>query len=281
MTTQTGRYTQQAAEAIVGAGHEPMLRVPSVPYGFRPRDLGQAYEVQAAVSRSFGAIGGWRICRPDAQVSRACAPLPLASIRPAPTRLSTEHGLQARLQPELCFRLQRDLPDYDAPYSREQVRVAIGSVHPGIVMLHPGASNHCSLDPLNAIAHGCDQRYLIYGAAVADWGEIDTRDIMVSVLQNGRRTQTSGRSAVTDWLERQSLLWARNAWPAAPGAVGGINDPIELLRWLANEGARWAGGLAVGQWIAVGLGIEEIRIPADAPARVVFGSLGAIDLQFA
>jgi len=281
MTTQSGRYAQQAAEAIVDEWHEPMLRVPAVPYGFRPKDLGQAYEVQATVSRSFGAIGGWRICRPDTQVSRACAPLPLASIRPAPTRLGTELGSHARLQPELCFRLQRDLPDYDAPYSREQVRAAIGSLHPGVVVLHSGASNHCSLDPLNAIAHSCDQRYLIYGAEVANWAEIDTRDIMVSVLQNGMRTQSSGESAVAGWLGGQDLLWGHSPQPAAPSALGGTDDPIELVRWLANEGARWAGGLAVGQWVAVGLGIEEIRVPADAPARVVFGSLGAISLQFA
>lgn len=281
MVVQTGEQIQQAADAIAAAWHEPALRVPAVPRGFRPKDLGQAYAVQAAVSRRFGAIGGWRICCPDTLVGRACAPLPVASIRPAPARLTTDFGSDARIQPEICFRLQRDLPDYDAPYSRDQVLAAIGSVHPGVAMLHPGAGNHGSLDPLNAIAHSCDQRCLICGVAAPDWHRIDMREIMISVLQNGRRTQTDSGSGVTSWLEKQGLLWARNARPASAEALGGADDPIELVRWLANEGSRWAGGLGVGQWIAVSLGIDEIRIPTDAPARIVFGGLGSINLQFA
>lgn len=281
MTTQTGQRVQQAAEAIVGAWHEPALSTAANPSGFRPKDLGHAYEVQAAVSRAFGAIGGWRVCRPDTQVSRACAPLPLAGIRPALARLTMDYGSEAHLLPEICFRLQRDLPDYDAPYSRAQVLAAIGSVHPGVIMLHPGARSHCDLDPLNAIAHGCDQRYLIYGAAVPDWSWMDMQDVMVSVLQNGRRTHPNGGPRRRNWLSRSGLFGAHNTRPTVPRSIGAADDPIELVHWLANEGARWAGGLAVGQWVAVGLGIDAIRIPAHTAARIVFGGLGAISLQFA
>jgi hypothetical protein len=101
------------------------------------------------------------------------------------------------------------------------------------------------------------------------------------VLQNGRRVQAGDGSGVVSWLEQQGLLWAGNVQAAAPSAMGGTDDPIELVRWLANQGAQWAGGPRVGQWVAVGLGIDETRTPADAPARVVFGGLGAISLRFA
>jgi len=280
MTTPTELRIQQAADAIVGAWHEPALRMPAAPPGFHPKDIGQAYEVQAAVSRAFGPIGGWRICRPDGQVALACAPLPLAGILPAPARLSTDYGADARLQPMLCFWLKRDLPDYDAPYSRDQVLAAIGSVHPGVAVLHSGASSHCGLDPLNAIAHGCDKRCLIYGDEIPDWPRIDMQDLLVSVLQDGRRLPTGNEPDAMGWLEKHGRFWARDARPAA-ASLGGVDDAIGSVGWLANEGARWAGGLAVGHWVAVGLGIEEIRVPADAPARIVFGGFGAINLRFA
>jgi hypothetical protein len=41
-----------------------------------------------------------------------------------------------------------------------------------------------------------------------------------------------------------------------------------------------AGGLMVGQWMAVDLGAGDIRIRTEQPARVVMGGLGAVNLRF-
>ncbi|MGH3267127.1 MAG: hypothetical protein ACRDNS_34670, partial [Trebonia sp.] len=66
---------------------------------------------------------------------------------------------------------------------------------------------------------------------------------------------------------------------AEPVAAAG--DAVALLKWLANHGARWGEGLAVGQWVAIGLTAGEIRVATGSPVRVVVGSLGSIDLRFA
>ena len=63
-------------------------------------------------------------------------------------------------------------------------------------------------------------------------------------------------------------------------AVAAAEDAVELLQWLANEGAHWGEGLAVRQWVAIGLTSAEIRVSTDRPARIVVGSLGPIDLRF-
>ena len=124
----------QAADHILATWREP--GVSSLDPEFRPVNLAQAVAIQQAVSRQLGAIGGWRICRPGRETGCACAPLPIASILPSPARVVQGGERQAQLEAQLCFRIGRNFPDYDAPYTREQVLDAVESCHPGVAVLH-------------------------------------------------------------------------------------------------------------------------------------------------
>jgi 2-keto-4-pentenoate hydratase len=248
---KTGDSIAQAAGMIRAAWRNPL---PQLRPELRPRNLVQAYGVQQAVSTRFGAIGGWRICRAQPVASRACAPLPLASIRPAPAHVITAGDVTARLEAELCFRVGSNLPDYDAPYTREQILAAIQTCHPGVTVLNTHFIDADPTDPLTAVADGCGHRYLVYGQAAPDRYAFNLDPVTISVLQGGRQ------------------VFSCIATPP--------DDVVAALQWLANEGSRWAGGLSVGQWVAVDLEVGEIRIRTDQPARVVMGGLGAVDLRF-
>jgi 2-keto-4-pentenoate hydratase len=180
--------------------------------------------------------------------------MPLACIRPAPTRLARCGNAPIRLIAEICFRLGRSLPDYDAPYTRDQVRAAIESVHPAVAVLRPRPADAAPSDPLTAIGSGCGHRLLIHGNPVPGWRQGDISGAVVNVLQAGKPTLSQG----VDWTD----------------------DPIGLLQWLANQGARWVGRLTVGQWVAIGLGGREFQVHTNQPAHIVVGTLGGIDLHF-
>lgn len=219
----------------------------------QPANLAQAYGIQEEVSTGLGAIGGWRLCRAGSETKRACAPLPLASLRPEPARLAIGETGSVRLKAGICFRVAKNLPDYGAPYTRQQVLAAIASCHPAVDVLRPRITS--SGEVLSSIADGCAHEQLIYGRPTPAWWEINVGHIPVSVFQGGRRTFS---------------------------AVAGLeDDAISLLQWLANQGSHWGGGLMVSQLVTLDLSLPEILIQADQPARIVLGWLGAITLRFA
>lgn len=244
----------QAADQILAGWREPSAPLSPLTERLRPADLIPADGVPKAMSGQFGAIGGWRVWRPGVHGIQACTPLPLANIWPAPTRMLMDGDPLARLDTAVCFRISGNLRGYGAPYTRERVLAAIESCHPAIAVLDRHYPEPNPPDPLTAAADGCGYRYLVYGRALPAWPTIGIECVTVTALQGGSRVFSH---------------------PA-----GLVDDPVWLLQWLANEGARWGGGLLVGQWVAIGLGAGEIRIPTRHPARIVVGSLGSVDVRF-
>jgi 2-keto-4-pentenoate hydratase len=50
-------------------------------------------------------------------------------------------------------------------------------------------------------------------------------------------------------------------------------DPVRLLAWLANEGARSLGGLRAGQWVTTGSCTGTVMV---APGTVVVAELSGL-----
>lgn len=249
MTMSTGGLMNPLS---IHAEWQPRYRMPpGAKQG--PANLAQAYGIQETISAGLGAIGGWRICRAGSEVNRACAPLPLSSLRPEPARLLTGEAASVRLKAGICFRVGKSLADYDAPYTREEVLAAITSCHPSVDVLQPPLGDFNG--DLSSVADGCAHDQLIYGRPTPAWWEVNISQIPLSVFQGGRRTFS--------------------------GVAGPAEDAVSLLQWLANRGARWGGGLMVSQLAAIDLAAPEIVIRADQPARIVLGWLGAITLRFA
>lgn len=243
----------EAASLISAALQGPECRRAELPNNLKPDNLARAYAIQEAVCGELGAFGGWEICRPRSEAALACAPLPLAAIRPAPARV-LRHGAEVvPLAIDVCFRLGRNLPDYDAPYTRSQVMAAIESCHPGLVVLQSSGRNAGLTGPLVDIAESCGHRLLILGKPAPSSPRLETGRIAVEVQQGGE------------------LIFS--------GDMGLADDPIDRLLWLANRGARWDGGLMVSQWIAIRLDTKAVHIHTNQPTHVTVGALGSIDLQ--
>lgn len=245
----------KAAALLLRGWHDPAQRLQSLPHDLRPKNVAEAIAIQQAVARETGPIGGWKVGTPGPQGLPNCSPMPLGGLHQSPARVPTARWPMRAVEAEICFRLGRDLPVKDGPYTRTQVIAGIDTCHPGIELLQSRFADPDKVDPLSNLAdsfgHGC----YVTGAAIAGWEAMDWPNERVRVLYDGREEI------------------ARTGSPA--------DDMIGLVVWLANEGAAWAGGLGVGQIVTTGSWHEGSVVPADASnVRAVFEHAGDVMLDF-
>lgn len=259
MAASMDTVIDQAAARVLDAWHAGHPE-PEETAELRPANLAQAYAIQESVSIGLGTTGGWRVCQPGADGRPACAPLPLGSLHVEPARLAAPDAAMVRVKPGLCFRMGVSLPDYGAPYSREQVRAAVASCHPAIDVLQ---ARFAEGNALSAIADSCGHWQLVYGQPTTVAWDLGACPIPISVFRGGR----SGKRSLS-----------RLTRP--------VGDALGLLQWLvnsgarSNNGARWGGGVMVGQMVTIDLATEELRLPTDRSAHIVLGWLGGVTLRF-
>lgn len=238
--------------ALLAARRDPAVRPAGLPAP--PASEAEAYAIQAAIMARLGPIGGWKVGFTPATGVFTCAPLPAASLRPGPAAIGpdcTDRGVEA----EIALRLGRDLPARTAPYAAGEILAAIATAHPANEVLQSRYADVTRVDPLSNLADSLSHYGLIYGPAITRWRELDLSRETVSVLVDGRVIRTA------------------TANPAG--------DMIPLLVWLADHGARWAGGLRAGQVVTTGSWTGKEFVPAGAEVTIRFTRCGEVAVRFA
>lgn len=231
-----------AARLLLSARCDPAQRLRSLPTVLAPRTEEQAYLVQREIMAELGPIGGWKVGSPSPDGAFTCAPLPASGLQDSPGRA----GAGVAVEAEIAVRLGADLPARDAPYTEAEVLAAIASAHPAIEVLRSRFAEPDAVGPLSGLADSGGHDGLVLGPAIPDWRAVDLAAERVRVLVGGAEV----KSGVGN-----------------PG--GGMG---RLLAWLANEGARWAGGLRAGQVVTTGSWTG--KDPAGAEVRVRFERAG-------
>ena len=244
-----------AARLLLSARRDPTQKLHSLPEAMRPKTGEQAYLVQRAIMAELGGgIGGWKVGSPHPTGPFTCAPLPAAGVQASPGHVSTEHCTDGGVEAEVAVTLARDLPPRDAPYGEEEVMAAIASAHPAIEVLQSRFVDPDRVDPLSALADSLTHFGLVVGPAVAEWRSVDWAAEGVALQVNGQE------------MKRRT------------GNPGG--DMPRLLAWLANHGARWAGGLRAGQVVTTGSWTGKDFVPPGAEVRIAFDHAGDAALRF-
>ncbi|MBV9811368.1 MAG: 2-keto-4-pentenoate hydratase [Acetobacteraceae bacterium] len=246
----------RAADLLLAARRDhPGGRIEHLPPELRPADQAAAYAIQRRVAASYAAIGGWKVGAPGPDAPPICGPLPSAGIVPSPATLPTRTHAYRGIEAEIAFRMARDLPPRDAPYTREEVIAALGAAHPAIEVLESRFLDPDAIDPLTNLADTQSHGGFVYGAPVADWHAIDFARETVEQVVDGQLHKSG------------------------TGNPGG--DMIRLIAWLANEGARWAGGLKAGQFVTCGSWTGKAPVGPAAKVRVRFARMGEVSASFA
>ncbi|RYF23303.1 MAG: 2-keto-4-pentenoate hydratase [Comamonadaceae bacterium] len=220
---------QPAADLLTGARTGAGARPQNLPAPLRPADAAAAYAVQDRVVRARGDVAGWKVgaSAPDAEPARAALTSDSVHVG-AMVRLPAAEFLVIGVEAELVFQCIADLPPRDAPYTPGEVLGAFGAVRAGIEVCDTRFAAWAAQDALSRLADQACHGALMVGTGLDDGSQ-------VNVLRQPVRLEVNGGTVVSH---------------DAGGNPAG--EPLRLLVWLANEGARSLGGLRAGQWVTTG-----------------------------
>ncbi|UHC18130.1 2-keto-4-pentenoate hydratase [Methylobacterium currus] len=240
-----------AAAALLGARRSG-TRLDALPEGARPGSEAEAYAVQDAVARALGPVAGWKVGAPSATATPARAALHADTIfetERLPASLFHVIGAEA----EIAYRFGRDLPPEAGPYDRDAVLAAVATLHPAIEIADTRFATFGAVDAHSQRADQQNHGVLVLGPGLIEWRGLDPVTQRVRLTLDGqiRHDKVGGNSAV---------------------------DPVRLLVWLANEGARSLGGIKAGQVVTTGscTGTDFVTAPTRMTAD--FPGLGSVTL---
>lgn len=242
----------EAADALMAARRTRRL-LDALPRSAVPADKAEAYAIQNEVARRIGPVTAWKIgaAGPDAEPS--CAPINAATLFFEVERLPADMFHVIGIEAEIVYRFKRDLPAREEPWTREEVLDAVASVHPGFEICDTRFARYGSQDPLSHLADQANHGALVVGPAVADWRSVDpVRQPLTLDIHGERRVEVVGGNSA--------------------------GDPVRLLVWLANVGARPFGGLHAGDTVTTGSCTGTIFVEPGSRSVAAFPGLGTIEL---
>ena len=168
-----------------------------------PRDLAEAYRLQAAVIGAIGPVAGWKVAavtaaqRTSLAVDRpigAAIPLPrVHDARNAPARLRIADFIAPRLECEIAFELGGDLPPRPGrAYSRDEVRAAIAALRVAVEIVDWRIPR--GLGALAELADGFNNGALVAGAARSDWDAVEFARVEIVLVREHGGTTRRGRA---------------------------------------------------------------------------------------
>jgi 2-keto-4-pentenoate hydratase len=242
-----------AADLLVSA-LQPGGRIAALPDGARPADWDEAYAIQDAVIHQLGTPAGWKVgaAAPDAEPFRGA--LTAATITGSPAELPAGQFNVIGVEAELVYRFGRALPARDRPYGRDEVLAAIASVHAAIEIVDTRYKAWNSVDRLSQVADRMNHGALIVGGGRTDWDAIKPL--------------------------AQPVVMVIDGTPAV-AAIGGnsAGEPLRMLEWLANKGARSLGGIRAGDVVTTGSCTGTVFIEAGQHAVAEFAGLGSAEVR--
>jgi 2-keto-4-pentenoate hydratase len=241
-----------AAAALLEARRSRTL-LKALPEGSVPTNLADVYAIQKLVADALGPVVAWKVGAATPEAEPGCAPIHADSLYPDGATLPAKDFNVTGIEAEIGYLLKSDLPPRDAPYSREEVLDAVASLHPMIEVVD---TRFVALKVTDPMSHNADQGShgaLITGPALTDWRNIDP-------LRQPLKLTFNGKVAVEH--------------------IGGnsAGEPVRLIQWLADKGARAYGGLKAGMVITTGSCSGNIPVPAGTVVRAEFPGLGVVGI---
>ncbi len=268
MTPEAAR----AAASLLREARRERRPLPTLPESCRPRDMAEAYAIQAAFlagpSAADGALQtrGYKLActSPKAQAALGTdGPFPGrlldGAIHDSPAALAADQHIFRLVEPEFAFRLGQDLPPRAEAYGEAEVAAAVAALLPAIeIVCSAFGEAWWDIGAPCVAADNAAHGGLVVGPPIADWRDLDLAGHAVSLSINGE-TVSEGRGA---------------------NALGG---PLTALTWLANAlGADPDGpGLQAGELVTTGVVTAFRLVGAGDSVVAEFGDLGRVELRIA
>lgn len=253
----------KAAE-LLRWSRKSQTRLQALPPDLTPRDLNEAYEIQAAAALlGPKPNAGFKLGLTNENAQRAAdtfAPivgrLGSLDIRRSGAKIElAEHHLRIA-EAEVIFELGTDLPAAYAPFSERQVRASLSRAFAGIELCD--SRFDASVEPSLAclVADNSNADLIIVGDALTEEDVGSLSNLSVTLQRRGK--------------------------PESQGSTHNVlGDPVRAVTWLANWLARRGESLKRGQLISSGSCTGMNEVAADDVVVATFGSGAQVRVELA
>jgi 2-keto-4-pentenoate hydratase len=250
--TNTFERVDGAARHLVAARRAGVAG-PLLPDACRPDDIETALAIQRRVVELSGEpVGGWK-----------CALPPPGRVVVAPIFASTIHASASpfrvvadtptvRVEPEIAFVVDRDLPPRDRPYNDDEVHRAIREVRLALEVLGCRYADPSRATVPELLADGQFNQGLVVGQIVPD-SQHAKLDAIALEFQGGVNRSIDGRHP--------------------------DGHPFKPLLWLVNFLNARGESLRAGQIVTTGSYAGAIDVPLGQGLTVRFGELGSLAVE--
>jgi 2-keto-4-pentenoate hydratase len=252
-------FDPKAAARFIAEAHRTRSPYRNLPPEIAPPTVADAYAVQEALQEIWAPIYGPPAGLKIATTTKVMQQLmgidhPCGGIiyekrvhnSPASIKLSDFVNMVAEF--ELAVRLARGLPKKAVPYTREEVRSAIGSVMPAFELIEDRQAVYKECSALSLIADNAWNGGIVLGPAVSVSPSQE-----LNGLEGTLQTPSGTRKGATD-------------------------DPMGALAWLANLAVDRNRPLEAGMVVITGSVIPTLPIAAGETFVFSFAGLGKVEL---
>jgi 2-keto-4-pentenoate hydratase len=174
---------ETAARALAEAWRSGR-RLATLPEGTRPQNVDDAHRIQDATVAALGEkIVGWKVSVVDGVVNRGA--LLASRALPSPANMRAADVPMLGVEAEIAFRLERDLPPREAPYTKEEI-AACTTAFAAIEVVDTRFANYADTPVIDRLADFISNGGFVAGTVRPDWRTIDLAALKATLLINGQ-----------------------------------------------------------------------------------------------
>jgi 2-keto-4-pentenoate hydratase len=232
--------------------------LPGLPADIRPSTINEGYAIQAELGHLAGPRVGWKIAATGSGGQTALGvDHPLAG--PLFQQFLVRDGGQVDFAPvrmrtveaEFGFLISRDLPAAEAPFDREAVLASLAAFVPAIEIPNTRFDDHRAAGGPSLVADAACAGFYALGPAVTGYDPRTLPSALVTITTSSGVAEGTGSNV--------------------------LGDPVEAVRWLANELASYGLELCEGDAVITGSAVA-IRDPGSGDVVADFGVLGSVSV---
>lgn len=235
--------------------------IADIPDDESPATQQEAFAIQDAAFGLLGRTpGAWKVGGSPGTEPTA-APIAASKLYPSGQVLPSDAHRNFGVEAEIAFRLGRDLPARDVPYTPEDLRAAVSSLIVTMEIVESRLLDWPKVDPLWALMDFQANDSLVLGTEMPVPAALDFPNQPVLVLFDGQV-----------------------AFEDTGSFKGG--DPFTLMAWLANHALERTGsmagrGLKSGDVVTTGSWNGVSFAGPGVAAKIKFPGLGEAEMRFA
>ncbi|MGR5063187.1 hydratase [Photobacterium sp. DNB22_13_2] len=245
---------EQAATELLNR-RVPGTKAPRLDEQQRPANVDDALQIQSSmIDQHSDKVGGWKCLLPLSDDNFVVAPIFAETIQQGESCELFADNNAVRIEPEIAFILNADLPANPEGYSEEQINAAIGPCHMALELMQARFADDSGAEFFEKLADCLVNQGMFIGPEIDREKAFTAAKIDITVTQ-GEQVQTFA-------------------------GVHPNTMPQNPVYWLINYMTRRGMHFSAGEAIITGSYCGIVEVEFDKPTTISYGAIGEYQVTF-